>query len=106
MGQATTPADVETADGPCHLPRHTAAGQAQTGRHSHYEVCYHPQATMPWCLQGTTDCNERKPDRTAPVINVPLIRAPPAHVWDCQQRRAPPPPPRTTPPPWGGSALE
>ena len=51
VGKATTPAGVITANGPQRLaPRHAEARQAQTGRHSHHEVCYRTTAAAPWCL--------------------------------------------------------
>ena len=99
-GHATTPAGVETADG-------TAARQDQTSRHNHHGVCCRPKATAAWCSQGTAHCNERKPDGTVTVIHGPVICAPPAHVWDCQQQAEPPTPPKDNTPPYGrGTALE
>ena len=101
MGQATTPAGVETADGPQQLtPRHAEAGQAQTGRHSHHEVCYRAKAAVPWCLQGTAHCTEREPNRNATVICVSVTRAPPVSVCESQQQ-AEAPPRANPPPPWG-----
>ena len=103
--QATTPAGVETADGPQHLTsRHAEAGQAQTCRYSHHEASYRPKAAAPWCLQGNTHCTEREPNCNATVICFSLTRAPPVAACKPQKQAEPPPPPsRATPPKEGGS---
>ena len=104
MGEPTTPAGVETADGPQQLtPRHAKVGQAHTSRRSHHEVCYRLKAVVPCFLQGTTHCTEREPDRNVTLICVSVTCAPPVTACESQQHaESPPPPQEQTPPPMGG----